>query len=116
MNALRRLANDIISRHSIMPRNVVAHSDIAPGRKIDPGELFDWRWLAGEGIGVWPEPCPAGDAGMETLPSAIGYDPEAPLTDRINAFQRRFRPARIDGEVDEETLALAAGMVAACYP
>lgn len=116
MNALRRLATDIISRHGIEPRNVVGHSDIAPGRKIDPGELFDWRWLAEEGIGLWPQPGAAGDAGIETLLGAIGYDPETPLDDRVSAFQRRFRPSRIDGQVDEETLALAAGMAAACYP
>lgn len=55
MDALITLAKDIIDRHGILPRNVVGHSDIAPTRKEDPGELFDWKGIAWEGIGLWPE-------------------------------------------------------------
>ena len=54
MMALETLALDILARHPIPSRNVVGHSDIAPTRKIDPGELFDWRGLAAKGIGMWP--------------------------------------------------------------
>jgi N-acetylmuramoyl-L-alanine amidase len=55
MEALVALSQGILKRHVIPARNVVAHSDIAPARKKDPGELFDWKWLAEEGIGLWPE-------------------------------------------------------------
>lgn len=55
MESVRDLARDIIKRHAIIPRNVVGHADIATRRKKDPGELFDWQWLASEGVGVWPK-------------------------------------------------------------
>lgn len=54
MRALADLAAEILARHPIPAHNVVGHSDVAPGRKRDPGERFDWAWLAGRGIGVWP--------------------------------------------------------------
>ena len=54
MAALIELACDIVGRHPIPARNVVAHSDVAPRRKMDPGELFDWRRLAAAGVGLWP--------------------------------------------------------------
>lgn len=55
MEAVLALSKNIVERHRIEPRNVVGHSDIAPTRKEDPGELFDWKGLAWEGIGIWPE-------------------------------------------------------------
>lgn len=55
MESVIKLAKDILSRYDIPPENVVGHSDIAPTRKQDPGELFDWKWLAREGVGLWPE-------------------------------------------------------------
>jgi N-acetylmuramoyl-L-alanine amidase len=120
MAALADLARGIVSRHPIPPRDVVAHSDIAPERKLDPGELFDWRWLAAEGIGLWPDhpaegqdfaPLREGDAGpaVARLHGALaryGYGLEpgdrfGPLTSAVvQAFQRHFRPARIDGVWD----------------
>src|SRR5262249_6695143 len=54
MQALEALARDIVDRHAIRPHRVVGHSDVAPTRKTDPGELFDWARLARKGIGLWP--------------------------------------------------------------
>lgn len=110
MTALTDLATDILTRHPIPARNVVGHSDIAPRRKIDPGEMFDWRRLAAAGIGLWPSGNPgnraAGPEGeAETLLAAIGYE----TVDRavsLSAFQRRYRPSCFDGHADAETLAL----------
>jgi N-acetylmuramoyl-L-alanine amidase len=108
MAALIALARDIIDRHPIPPRNVVGHSDVAPRRKTDPGELFDWKRLAAAGIGWWPEVAGAesvvaGDPA--TALAAIGYE-TVDLAQSIAAFQRRFRPARVDGLADAETMAL----------
>lgn len=55
MESVIELCKAILSRHHIPANNVVGHSDVAPNRKEDPGELFDWKWLANEGIGLWPE-------------------------------------------------------------
>jgi N-acetylmuramoyl-L-alanine amidase len=124
MAAVERLAADIIARNTIPPRNVVAHSDIAPGRKIDPGERFDWRRLGRAGVGLWvqPEPpeaagapSPVGDARavqrVQTLLEAYGYGiaPNGHSDDWtatvVAAFQRHFRPARVDGVIDRSTIA-----------
>ena len=93
--ALTCLCNAILARHAIPAGQVLRHSDVAPARKEDPGELFPWRQLAGAGIGLWPA---AGDAevGAEAL-DRYGYDPEAPLEKRIIAFQRHFRPEKLTG-------------------
>jgi N-acetylmuramoyl-L-alanine amidase len=102
MIAVRDLCVGILARHPIPARNVVGHSDIAPDRKQDPGEMFDWRWLAAAGVGVWTdEPAPVGDI-FEDL-EAIGYDPSLPARDVIRAFQRRFLPDQLTGEADELT-------------
>lgn len=132
--ALEALCRDILARHpAIAPRNVVGHSDIAPRRKIDPGLRFPWRRLAAAGIGLWPREAVASRAGapdiaapgiaapdeatMGRLLSRFGYGgphaypgpdggPVAVGTaDVIAAFQRRFRPVRVDGTADRETLA-----------
>jgi N-acetylmuramoyl-L-alanine amidase len=110
MAALEKLAREILARHPIPPRNVVAHSDVAPTRKIDPGELFDWRRLATRGIGLWPEAA-TGRTGIVTEAlAAYGYD-VSDAAAAISAFQRRFRPASFDGVADAETTALAAGLL-----
>ncbi len=107
VEALIRLSRDILARHPIPARNVVGHSDVAPTRKQDPGELFPWQELAERHlIGLWPcgEPTPLPPehvllAGL----SHVGYDihdPKAALT----AFQRHFRPWKVDGLVDEESI------------
>lgn len=116
MIAVGTLCRDILSRHSIPPDRIVGHSDIAPDRKADPGELFDWPRLARAGIGLWPPP-PADAAGrrgngvgvvrraaaLADL-ARIGYCvSSAAEAVALAAFQRRFRPERWDGLLDGET-------------
>lgn len=117
MAALIELAGDILARHpDIRPRNVLAHSDVAPTRKMDPGELFDWRLLAEYGIGLWPEEADAAvldpDAVAEML-SAFGYATHDRFA-AIRAFQRHFRPERVNGRIDFETVRRLAGLLALC--
>ncbi len=114
MAAFRELAGDIIGRHAIPPERVLGHSDTAPARKQDPGELFDWRGLAAAGIGLWPEPGPAPDpddaspateSEVAALLSRFGYDGEGagiPLT--LLAFQRHFHPEWLSGLPLAETV------------
>nr|WP_184042544.1 N-acetylmuramoyl-L-alanine amidase [Roseospira visakhapatnamensis] len=114
MAAVVSLCRDVIDRHGIRPGNVVAHADIAPTRKEDPGELFDWPRLADAGIGPWPHhgeshaPAPTEAEALAAL-AAIGYD----LTETraaVVAFQRRYRPTRFDGVMDAETARLAVAV------
>lgn len=111
MQAVAVLAKDIIARHRIPSWNVVAHSDIAPARKQDPGELFDWKGLSRQGIGMWPEPdagCRIGNAGEL---QAYGYD-ITNVSATIAAFQRHFRPSKLSGEWDAECGQLLAALLA----
>jgi len=112
MRAVEALLAQIIERHQISPARVVGHSDIAPTRKQDPGELFNWKRLADKGLSVWPEtPGNAIDpADARRYLSEIGYDPEAPLADVVTAFQRRFVPAGVSGTLDGDTLAMIAAV------
>jgi N-acetylmuramoyl-L-alanine amidase len=110
MSAVERLCRDLISRYSIPAHRVVGHSDIAPDRKSDPGELFDWPRLACAGIGIWPttdlvrEDLAVDRARMSRDLAAIGYCVSGELaTAALLAFQRRFRPALCDGRLDAET-------------
>jgi N-acetylmuramoyl-L-alanine amidase len=115
VEALIGLCREIMARHpAIVPRNVVGHSDVAPQRKIDPGLRFPWQALAAAGIGLWPKPGAVpveGDihAGLQRF----GYPPPVEVAgpEIVKAFQRRFRPARVDGEADQETRALLAGLL-----
>ncbi|MHA6720922.1 N-acetylmuramoyl-L-alanine amidase [Sphingomonas sp. RS6] len=106
MGALIPLVSDIKARHGITRGNVVGHSDIAPARKQDPGELFNWHALARLRLALprptrnlvdpgWP------DAGFMLALERFGYDVEDPEA-AVVAFQRRFRPELIDGEIDME--------------
>lgn len=120
IDSLIALARGILARHrAIEPRNIVGHSDIAPTRKTDPGELFEWRKLAAAGIGLWPgkldqaHDAPVDDARAARLLAAIGYDC-ADVAAALAAFQRRFRPACCDGGLDGETMA-RLNVVARCY-
>jgi N-acetylmuramoyl-L-alanine amidase len=107
--ALITLCHGILLRHPIPSWRVLAHSDVAPVRKEDPGELFPWQQLAKAGIGLWPEAVPS-DLGAETL-ARYGYDPNASLDKVITAFQRHFRPAKLDGQWDGECAGLLASLL-----
>jgi N-acetylmuramoyl-L-alanine amidase len=125
IEAVIALSQDIVRRHGIPPERVVAHSDIAPLRKIDPGEKFPWPRLAAAGVGHWvaPSPLRAGDTGFglgaTVLFAAYGYDcPISGDYDRkteavVAAFQRHFRPLRCDGRLDLSTLATLERLLAA---
>ena len=110
MAAVLRLSADIVRTYGIAPRNVVRHSDIAPCRKQDPGELFDWACLARHGLAV-ARPVKAltdpdwTDAGFMLALERYGYDVEDGRA-AITAFQRRFRPEWITGEIDGECRAI----------
>ncbi len=123
MAAIAALGRDITARHAIPPENVLAHSDVAPHRKRDPGEKFDWQWLHEQGLGHWVAPhrpgggqfLQEGDKGdaveaLQAMLALYGYgigitgsfgdDTKSVVT----AFQRHFRRARIDGIADRSTI------------
>ncbi|HVZ91526.1 MAG TPA: N-acetylmuramoyl-L-alanine amidase [Rhizomicrobium sp.] len=114
IEALVELARGILSRHPIAPSRVVGHSDVAPSRKLDPGELFPWQRLAQSGIGIWPAPrAPSGDFASGLARFGYGAPPQVDWTiqDTIKAFQRHFRPSCIDGMADAECERLLAGLL-----
>jgi N-acetylmuramoyl-L-alanine amidase len=114
IDALIELAHGILKRHPIPPRRVIGHSDVAPARKIDPGELFPWQRLATEGIGVWPKAAKvSGDfvADLKRFGYGLPPDTEVAEKDVIAAFQRHFRVARIDGVADDECARLLSGLL-----
>jgi N-acetylmuramoyl-L-alanine amidase len=117
------LARDIVARHAIRPWHVLGHSDVAPARKDDPGELFDWALMARRGVGLWPpdDKAPADPAAtvelgargpavvaMQAALSEFGYAcPGDGTFDEatrrvVVAFQRHFRPRAVDGRFDAE--------------
>ncbi len=120
MAALTGLALSILERHPIPPWRILGHSDVAPGRRQDPGELFDWPRLAAVGIGIWP-PVPQvastdardvlGDLGQFGYRVTVDNIDDEANRDAIVAFQRHFRPARTDGRIDAETAALARAVI-----
>ena len=115
MAAVCDLCLAILARHPIPPRNVVGHSDVAPDRKQDPGELFDWTGLAANGVGLWPGPdgAPVGDVPGTLL--AIGYPvPDLPTT--LIAFQRHWRPEAVTGTADDGTLRRLGAVLRAVDP
>lgn len=121
--AVIELIADIRSRWDIEDSRIIGHSDVAPARKEDPGELFPWKRLAEAGHGLWVEPAAApGDplsegaegAGVFALQAGftrLGYDCapsgtfDANTTDVVRAFQRHWRQERVDGIADGETRA-----------
>lgn len=131
MEAVIALCRDILDRNPIAPERVLAHSDVAPRRKLDPGEKFDWRRLHEAGIGHWVEPeplagdrglgrCDQGDAVLALQDELAAYGYEVPRTGRfdvatevtVTAFQRHFRQARVDGRGDVSTRATLARLLA----
>jgi N-acetylmuramoyl-L-alanine amidase len=115
MAALIPLVAEIVGTYGITPSNVVGHSDVAPARKIDPGELFDWERLARHGLAL---PRPAKnladphwtDGGFLLALNRFGYDvADGPAA--VRAFQRRFRPETIDGIADGECRAILLALL-----
>ncbi|WP_028029842.1 N-acetylmuramoyl-L-alanine amidase [Gemmobacter nectariphilus] len=107
MQALERVLTGIMARWSIGPDGVIGHSDMAPGRKADPGPRFDWRRLARSGLAVWPAPqAPADPAGFDAAALAFGYPAGVSADLRLEAFRLRFRPWA-SGPADGTDAALA---------
>ena len=131
IEAVIELCKDIGERYALRPERILAHSDIAPARKRDPGERFPWEKLASAGVGVWVDPPPPSSValyargqegpnvrGLQALLSLYGYDVETSgVYDSrtevvVAAFQRHFRSARVDGFVDASTLTTLRGLLA----
>lgn len=123
IEAVIELCRDCVARWAIAPERVLAHSDVAPVRKVDPGEKFPWDRLHAAGIGHWVEPAPIaggrffqrGDSGapieaLQSMLSLYGYrtaitgEFSAELAGDIEAFQRHFRQQRVDGIADSSTI------------
>ena len=132
IEAVIALARDILGRWPIPPERVLAHSDVAPERKEDPGEIFPWDRLAAAGVGHHVPPArlqdgrflARGDAGqpveaLQAMFALYGYD--LPVTGTfdartravVTAFQRHFRPARVDGVADASTITTLRDLIAA---
>jgi N-acetylmuramoyl-L-alanine amidase len=131
INAVTALCRDVLARNAIPHHRLLAHSDVAPGRKQDPGEKFPWARLAAAGIGHWVAPEPIGAGGVLALDdmgpdvcelqaqlSQYGYRVgqtgtyDAQTRDAVVAFQRHFRPERVDGVADASTCATLARLLA----
>ncbi len=123
MQSVLTLCHGIQARHDI--RHVLAHSDVAPERKQDPGELFDWRWLAEGGVGLWPDPTQdefdrakdiaSRDYDAIKLFTAYGYNPSAAYIDIVSAFHRHYLPqtflAETQGIVHVKTVASLLSLI-----
>ena len=130
--AVTALCRSIATRHQIPADRVLAHSDVAPARKVDPGEKFPWKLLAESGIGLWVNPAPLSSTGpiyvlgetnpaieeIQRLLARYGYNVaptgylDGTTRDAVAAFQRHFRPARVDGVVDVSTTATLKALLA----
>jgi N-acetylmuramoyl-L-alanine amidase len=125
IESLIDLSRGIFARHPITPSRVVAHSDVAPARKEDPGELFSWKCLAEYGIGIWPDTrsprCGGTVAGIVAPDEAAatlahfgyGVPPavDVPMEKVIAAFQRHYRTEKIDGVWDNACGHILAGLL-----
>jgi N-acetylmuramoyl-L-alanine amidase len=130
--AVIALSRDIVRRRRMRPDRVLGHSDVAPTRKEDPGELFPWGELYRAGVGHWVEPVPMrdgrvhvlGDAGepvraLQAQLAAYGYGVavtgafDEATAAVVRSFQRHFRPARVDGAADLSTIETLAALIAA---
>lgn len=129
-----QLAQNLVQRYQLKPYQVVGHSDIAPGRKSDPGPLFPWQQLYQEyGVGAWPDPSTVQSfmqnrpydgnvAGLQAKLSRYGYQLsqsgqlDQATANVIQAFQMHFRPASYDGRPDVETVAILDALLAKYFP
>ena len=135
IHAVIALCRDVRARHAIAPSRVLAHSDIAPRRKRDPGERFPWARLAHAGIGHWAEPAPLRGGplfgpseegpsvrALQAMLALYGYGIEltgvndAQTRIVVAAFQRHFRPALVDGEADASTVETLRALLASLNP
>lgn len=115
IQSLIPLCRDLMKAYPILPQNVLGHSDVAPARKEDPGELFPWAELARHGIGIWPEPLPEDHErvkhwGIDEYVHAArkyGYDPDCGYEFVLRAFERHFAPELILGTSLDEKIARA---------
>ncbi len=131
IEAVIALCRHVIARHAIRPQRILAHSDIAPGRKQDPGEDFPWDKLHAQGIGHWVAPEPLGEehglalgdrgadvASLQADLMRYGYEIavtgsyDEPPRRVVEAFQRHFRPARVDGIADRSTVTTLRNLLA----
>ena len=115
--AVIHLTKDIVARHGIANARVLGHSDVAPARKVDPGELFPWGTLALSGVGLWPQTRKATltvsfEDGLRAFGYGLAPDMDVPAETVISAFQRHFRPSKIDGVADKECNAILAALLA----
>jgi N-acetylmuramoyl-L-alanine amidase len=129
--AVTALAKEIATRWAIPPERILAHSDVAPGRKIDPGERFPWEHLADAGVGLWLRPAPIsggrffarGDSGppveaLQAMLALFGY--AVPVSGQfcerteavVAAFQRHWRQERVDGVADASTITTLRDLIA----
>lgn len=129
MALLTSLSRDIVHRYQIEPQNVVAHSDIAPLRKEDPGPLFPWQALAENGVGAWPQAwrvkaflrgrSPQEPVSLSLLLSKLaryGYPVTPDMTPGqqrrvVRAFQMHFRPSDYRGNADAESEAIVDALL-----
>ncbi len=123
MRAVKKLCREIMSRHNI--KYVLGHSDVAPERKMDPGELFDWQGLSDYGVGAWPSPSDKeyeeakiiarNDFEVGRLITTFGYNPVAAFIDNMSAFQRHYHPEVFEdgseGLVCEESVARLLSLI-----
>lgn len=113
MDVLEHLLRDVMKRWSIPPQGVIAHSDCAPGRKIDPGPRFDWQRLARQNLSVWPfdaEPRAQADfARFRRAVMGFGYCDPCHHEAVLPAFRRRFNPCA-SGAVSGRDVALAEAL------
>ena len=112
IRALASLLSEVCTRNDIPQHSVIGHSDIALGRKADPGARFDWRALAQMGFGIWADPGAAtvvDTAVFDANLGRIGYDTDASLETRLRAFRLHFRPTGV-GSLDAVDCAIATAL------
>ncbi len=117
IEALIDLSHGILARHPIPKERVLGHSDVAPARKTDPGELFPWQALADHGIGIWPKHLHQAlrvphQEGLAQFGYGVEPADDVPAKSVVTAFQRHFRPAKVDGEWDHECGRALQGLLA----